>query len=133
MATSATATALTQAHQLLSTRKDEAALAKLLVAWRERRSPRIADLVDRVSDRITEARGPVRGKTVKERTAAWLAIAAKKDAADLGRLLATPWPGTWQDALPVLEAVVEFPDDPRLAVAFAKLIDATQYDTWTSK
>ncbi|GEM_PF-1109053 len=123
---------LERAYADIQRNDDEAALAALLEAWRERRVPRIADLVDRVSARITSSRGPIAAKTVKERTAKWIATAKKKDPADVGRLLATPWPGRWQDGNEVLAPLLRFPDDPRIALVFAKLVDETPYDTWTS-
>ena len=123
---------LERAYAKIERSEDEAALDALLGAWRERRLPRIADLVDRISDRLTQARGPIDAKTVKERTAKWIATAKKKDPADVGRLVATPWPGKWQDAQTVLAPLLAFPDDPRIALALAKIVDATPYDTWTS-
>jgi uncharacterized protein (TIGR02996 family) len=93
----------------------------------------VADLIDRVSAIVTEARGPIRARSVKARTEAWLAIAAKKDVADIGRLLATTWPGTWKNAMPVLEALTAFPSDPRIAFALVQLVEKAPYDTWTSE
>lgn len=119
----------------LRSAKYEEALAALIDVWRsapEKRHPRVSDLVGRVSAIVTEARGPVVGRSVKARTAAWMEIAAKKDTADVGRLLATPWPGTWKNAMPVLEALVAFPSDPRIALALAELVSRTPFDTWTS-
>src|SRR5688572_24909116 len=43
---------LERAYAKIERSEDEAALDALLGAWRERRLPRIADLVDRVSDRL---------------------------------------------------------------------------------
>jgi uncharacterized protein (TIGR02996 family) len=116
--------------------RHEEALRSLLEYWRsgrDTRHPRVADLIDRVSAIVTEARGPIRARTVKARTEAWLAIAAQKDVADVGRLLATPWPGTWTNAMPVLEALTAFPSDPRIALALVELVEAAPYDTWTSE
>jgi uncharacterized protein (TIGR02996 family) len=109
------------------------ALAKLLAAWRQLRHPRIAELVDYVSGELTAKAEPIKGKTIAARTAAWHAVEKRRDAAELGRLLATPWPGTWQPAVPVLKPLLEWPDDPRMAMAFARIVDDTPYDTWTSK
>src|SRR5690349_41873 len=79
----------------------ELAVAALLAVWRARRVPRIAELVAAASAGI--ARPPIAGKTVAERTAAWREIARLKDPGDVDRLLATPWPGTWADAQPIVD------------------------------
>lgn len=121
--------ALHQAEQALAETNDERALEALLSAWRELPHPRIADLVDRVSARITEARGAIEGKSVATRSKTWAAIAKKKDPADLGRLLATPWPGTWKGAIVVRDALTTFGPDPRLAMAFTALIMEGAYDS----
>ncbi|MGC4120087.1 MAG: TIGR02996 domain-containing protein [Myxococcales bacterium] len=121
--------ATTLAH--LEAGRDVEALEAMLDAWRACRNPRLADLVDRIGERASAARPTVSGKSVKERTERWLALAAKKESADLGALLATPWPGTWKAAVPVLEALKPF-DDPRVAMALCRLVEATPYDTYTS-
>jgi len=123
---------LAKVRKCLDKADDAGALTALLGLWRSHRLPRLADLVDRVGARIDSERGPIKAKSVKERTEAWLALAAQKDPTELGRLLATPWPGTWQPALPVLQALIAFPDDPRMAMALALIVDETPYDTWTS-
>lgn len=126
---------LDRALQKLNANDHESALDALLTAWRARRSTRIADVIDRVSEIVAARRGDggtIKGKTVKERTEKWLETAKAKDAADVGVLLATPWPGTWEHAMPVIEALARFPDDPRIAMALARLVEATPYDTWTS-
>jgi uncharacterized protein (TIGR02996 family) len=124
---------LSEARRALETGKPEQALAKLLVAWRAVRHPRIADLVDLVSEDVTAKREPIKGKTGAARTAAWQTVEEKRDAADLGRLLATPWPGTWQLALPLLRRLREWPDDPRMAMAFARIVDETPFTTSSSR
>jgi uncharacterized protein (TIGR02996 family) len=123
---------LDEAAKRLARGDREGALEALLVAWRSERHPRLADLIDRVSAQLDAARDPIKGKTVGERTKSWHEIDAKHDPADLGRLLATPWPGRWQDALPILEKLAAWPDDPRLAMALARVVDAAAYQTWTS-
>ena len=130
--TSATAGPLARARDALEKGDDESALAALLEAWREERHVRVADVIDHLSERISTARGPIEAKSVKARTAQWLEIAARKDPADVGRLLATKWPGKWKDAMPVIQALVAFPPDPRIAIALARVVEATPYDSWTS-
>ncbi|MFO0551240.1 MAG: TIGR02996 domain-containing protein [Polyangiaceae bacterium] len=109
-----------------------AALRAALEAWRSARTPRLADLVDRLSAVVTPTRPFAKTKSVKARTEAVLAALKKKNELELGGVLEQPWPGKWQDAEPVLEAVCAQPPDPRVAVALARLIDAAPYDTWTT-
>lgn len=124
--------ALVGAAEALGRADGEGALEALLRAWRETREPRVAELVERVSADVTAARPAIAAKSVKERTAAVVALAKRKNPRDLGRILEAPWPGRWQDALPVLEALRAFPADPRLAVALARVVAEGAYDTWTS-
>lgn len=120
-------------RRALAAKTDEARLDALLLAWRANRQPRIADLIDRISEPLVKAAGKVKGSSMPERTKQCLALCKTKNAVALGQVLATEWPGTWQPALPLLEAVLDLPDDPRVAAHFAKQVDATRYDTWTSK
>ncbi|MEO8698464.1 MAG: TIGR02996 domain-containing protein [Kofleriaceae bacterium] len=103
-------------------------LAELLEAWRSVRHPRIADAIELMSGELAAAAGPIRGKTAAAIEEAWLAIAARREPAELGRLLAMPWPSTWQKAMPRLEALLAWPDDPRLALAFARTLDTVPFD-----
>jgi uncharacterized protein (TIGR02996 family) len=119
---------LERAAKCLAKNDDVGALEALLAAWRKVRSTRIADAIDRVSARLPHE--PVRAPSVKARTAAWLALAKKKKAADVASLVATPWPGTWKDAVPVLEALRAIPADPRIAMALARIVEETPYDSF---
>jgi len=110
---------LEAARSALDQKEHAVALRALLEAWRAHRSPRIADLVDRVSAVVAASHPFPKTKSVKERTAAVLAGLEKKDALELGAILAQPWPGKWQDASPVLDAVWGQPADPRVALALA--------------
>ncbi len=105
----------------------------MLIAWRELRHPRIADLIDRVSARALEGQKPIRGKSVPDRVKLVQAACETKDPVEVARVLAAEWPGTWQTALPMLEAILKLPDDPRVAKELAKQVDLTRYDTWTSE
>lgn len=120
-------------RRALAAKTEEARLEALLLAWRANRQPRIADLIDRLSVPLVKAAGKVKGASMPERTKQCLALCKTKNPVALGQVLATEWPGTWQPALPLLEAVLKLPDDPRVAAHFAKQVDATRYDTWTSK
>lgn len=124
--------ALDRADQALAKSDWPAALAELLDAWRVSRAVRLAEVIDRVSERIAAERGPIEGKTVTARSAAWLAIAKEQDPADLARLLVTPWPGKWQDWVPLVDALNAYPADPRFALPFARLVEATPFDSWKS-
>ncbi|MBL8909747.1 MAG: hypothetical protein JNM17_03480, partial [Archangium sp.] len=108
-------------------------LKALLALWKRTRSPRVADLIDRVSARFEVK--PVRASSVPARVKELqkLAARAKTDPTLVLSVLATEWPGTWQGALPMLRAVLRLPEDPRVARALAEQVDATRYDTWTSK
>lgn len=120
---------LTAARGLLSAEDWEGALPQLLETWRGLRHPRLAEVIDRVSERIV--RPAVEAESVAARTEAWLALAAKGDPLDVARLLATPWPGTWTNAKPLLEALAGF-DDPRVSMGLCRLLEATPYDTYKS-
>ncbi|MDP3152184.1 MAG: TIGR02996 domain-containing protein [Archangium sp.] len=102
-------------------------LPELLRAWQDLRHPRIADLVDRVSARLLEKQKPIRGKTVPDRVQAVVAVCATNDPLEVGRVLASEWPGTWQHALPMLKAIIALPDDPRVARELARQLDANRY------
>jgi len=121
---------LEQARLAIAREDWEAALSTLLEAWRSRRAPRLADVIDRVTSRLPHA--PVPGKTVKARTESWLALVARQEARDIGSILATPWPKRWQDCVTLIDALGAFPDDPRIAVAMASIVQATPTDSWAS-
>jgi uncharacterized protein (TIGR02996 family) len=121
---------LEQARVAMATENWGAALDVLLAGWLARRAPRIADVIDRVSSRLPHE--PVRGKTVKARTESWLALAGRRSPRDVGSILATPWPKKWQDCVPLVEALGGYPDDPRIAVALASIVQATPTDSWAS-
>ncbi|MFO0597086.1 MAG: TIGR02996 domain-containing protein [Myxococcaceae bacterium] len=107
-------------------------LSALLDAWRACRHSRLANVIDRVSQPLVEAAGKIKAKSMPMRTEALIAAAKSKDPVALGQVLTTEWPGTWDKALPVLQAVIAAPDDPRVAAHFARQIDETRFDTWKS-
>lgn len=111
----------------------QAKLTALLAAWRKKKHPRIADLIDRVSEPLVRATGgPVKAKSVPERTKQVLAMLEKPDPVGVGRVLATEWPGTWEPALPVALALCRLEDDPRVAQCLAKQVDLTPYVSLSS-
>ena len=123
---------LSAALERLQAGDEVGCLRLLLDRWRKTPFPELGDAIDLVSARITRARGPISGKTLRARTERWLEIEAGRDPGDVERLLQTPWPGRWADAMPILERVVEWPSDPRVAMALARIADEVPYDTWTS-
>lgn len=126
------ADALAVAERALSEERRADALAHLLAAWRAVRHPRIANVIDFVSEELAAKQPPIKGKTLAARMKVWYQLEQPRDPATLGTLLATPWPGTWQGALAMLQPLLAWPDDPRLAIAFARVVEAYPYDTWTS-
>jgi len=108
-------------------------LEALLDAWRAHRHPRIAELIERLSAKLIQGSKPIKGKSVADRLETITTLCTKADPVEVGRVLASEWPGTWQTALPMLKAVRKLPDDPRVARVLAEQVDLTRYDTWTSK
>jgi uncharacterized protein (TIGR02996 family) len=120
---------LEQVKSALDAGDQVAALERLLDAWRDARHPRIADLIDAVSARIETQ--PIGAQSAKALNEKWLAGAKKASPAELGALLATPWPPKWQLALPRVEALLAH-DDPRVAMALARLFESAPWDSHTS-
>jgi hypothetical protein len=94
---------MTAAVRALEAEQREHALAALLEVWRAVRHPRIANVIDYVSDELVAKQPAIKGKTKAALATAWHELEQRRDPATLGRLLATSWPGTWQKALPMLE------------------------------
>jgi hypothetical protein len=116
---------ITRAAERLAAGDDAGALTDLLEAWRLAKAPALADAIDRVSARIT--RPAITGGTKILREKAWHTVAKAGDPADVPRLVDAPWPGRWEDAMPRLRRLVAWPDDPRVAMALAREVDATRY------
>ena len=90
-------------------------------------------MIDRVSARALEGTKPIKGRSVPDRVKQVQAACETKDPVEIARVLASEWPGTWQTALPMLQALLKLPDDPRVAKELARQVDLTRYDTWTSE
>jgi uncharacterized protein (TIGR02996 family) len=118
---------LRAAADALDAGAQDAALAAILDAWRVTRDPRIATLVDRIAEPISRPR--IEHDRLPDRSRAWLEIARDKDPADVGRLLAASWPGTWTEAARWMRALLRFPPDPRIAMALAEQIALQRYRT----
>lgn len=104
-------------------------LTELLVAWRASRHPRIAALIDRLDAQLIKTAGKITAKSVPARADALIKAATTKDPLELGRVLASDWPKSWQAELPVLKAVCEAPDDPRVAKKLAGLVDLAAHQS----
>jgi uncharacterized protein (TIGR02996 family) len=123
---------LEQALEALARGDDEAALGLLLAAWRACRAPRVADLIERVSARITTARGAIEGRRVRDRHRRWLEIEERRDSADLERLLHTGFPRSWKEGLRWLQRLHDWPDDPRIATGLVAQLGHKPYTSMGS-
>ncbi|HEU0037554.1 MAG TPA: TIGR02996 domain-containing protein [Kofleriaceae bacterium] len=115
--------ALGKAETALGRDDRVAALGHLLEAWRACRQPRIADLIDVVSAAVTRAREPIASGRLRTRLAAWKAVAARRDPADVGRLVKPPWRPSIDTQVLMARTLAEWPDDPRIAMFFAELLE----------
>ncbi|MDP1922380.1 MAG: TIGR02996 domain-containing protein [Myxococcales bacterium] len=104
-------------------------LAELLIAWRALRHPRVADLIDRLDAKLLATAGRITARSVPARAEALISAAKTKNPLDVGRVLASEWPKAWQAELPVLQAVCEAPDDPRVAKKLAALVDLAAHQS----
>lgn len=104
-------------------------LTELLIAWRALRHPRIAELIDRLDAQLIKTAGKITAKSVPARADALIKAATTKDPLEVGRVLASDWPKSWQAELPVLKAVCEAPDDPRVAKKLAALVDLAAHQS----
>jgi uncharacterized protein (TIGR02996 family) len=105
---------------------ERAELTALLIAWRARRAPALADLIDHVSARIAARLPPISGRTGKATLVQWLERARAGDPAEVGLLLAG-LTDTWRTGraemiAPRLDELERFADDPRVGVAVLALL-----------
>lgn len=119
-------------HAALTAKTDATRLSALLSAWRKQRHPRIADLVDAASEPLVKSAGPLSGASVAARVKTCLRLLTKGDDVDVGRVLATEWPGAWEAALPLVQALAKL-DDPRVAKRFAQEVERAQYASLASR
>lgn len=107
-------TALATARGLLEKRRFPQALVPLLAAWAETRSPQIAAFVARTRARFTRAALPLGGSYQKKQER-WLALATRRDSADVPRLLAALNDATEDQISERLAVLTAFPPDPLIA------------------
>ncbi len=105
--------------------EDEAALAELCELWRESRAPDVAEAIDLLSAKVAPPRVPP-GKSVADRDAAWRKLEEELRPAALGRMLETflDVPTKWV-APRIARLDSRWPDDPRIAMALARMMEAT--------
>jgi len=98
------------------------AAARLLSAWRDRRHPRLAEVLERLDAtmELPEITAPTREKT----HARWVEIAERGRVADLSRLLAGLGRRPLSQFAERLSLLLRFAPDPRLAMALARFIEA---------
>ncbi len=106
---------------------DAGALAHLIDAWRALPAPELASLIERVSDRATQARAPVDGKTLTTKHHAFFEIASKRNPVDLPRLLAVVPTMRSAQAAEELDALLMWPADPRTTPFFLQMINKPPY------
>ena len=110
-------TELGKIHDALQRHDAGAALAAALEAWRAIRSPVLADLVERLSERGAADRPPLASGLPRERDVEWLGRAAAGDPSDLPHLLPGLAAGNSKLALRRLGTLADWPGDPRLGAA----------------
>jgi uncharacterized protein (TIGR02996 family) len=96
-------------------------LEQLLLEWRATHDPALEELIVRLGAEVGRARGEVVAKSKTELEGAWIALAARRDPADLPRLLDAPWPPFWKHALVRVQALATFPADPRISLRLAEI------------
>ncbi|HWO25567.1 MAG TPA: TIGR02996 domain-containing protein [Kofleriaceae bacterium] len=118
--------ALAAARAARAAGDERAELTALLMAWRARRAPALADLIDHVSARIAARLPPIAAKTGKATLVQWLERARAGDPAEVGLLLAglaEAWRTARAEVIaPRLDALARFADDPRVGVAALALL-----------
>lgn len=103
--------------------RDEDALEALLAAWRASPNVALAEVIELLGAKLDARRSRPAGKTVKDKEAAWHAMAGQGRAADLGGLLATI--AEVARAAPLegrIAALAARPPDPRVAIKLATMI-----------
>ncbi|MBM4781880.1 MAG: hypothetical protein GQE15_29730 [Archangiaceae bacterium] len=111
---------LDQAKRALESGKLSEGVVALLEAWRAVPAPRIADVLDGLSKR--SPRGPIQGKNQAELTRAFLERVAEKNPLDPPRLAEVIGTTRSQQMVEQLEALLDWPADPRWTTPFLRLL-----------
>jgi len=98
------------------------ALTQALAAWRGCRHERIAQLIERLSAKLASTRPRPGGKTADAKQAAWLALVAQDDPADLDALLVTLPEARKAKPLEQRLGALRGRIDPRIAKAMVALL-----------
>ncbi|HWO25568.1 MAG TPA: TIGR02996 domain-containing protein [Kofleriaceae bacterium] len=118
--------ALAAARAARAAGDERAELTALLIAWRVRRAPALAELIDHVSARIAARLPRIAARTGKATLVQWLERARAGDPAEVGLLLAglaDAWRTPRIEVIaPRIAALERFTDDPRVGVAVVALL-----------
>lgn len=114
---------LEAARQRLNEGRLAAALEELIDAWRARRLPQLADVIDLLSARLEPALPPIRGRNRKLLHEAWLNVANERRPIDLERLLTAFSTQPWTCVGERIERLASV-DDPRVTRTFAAFFHA---------
>jgi uncharacterized protein (TIGR02996 family) len=113
---------LAQASDAVDRQDLRATLEALLAAWRDRRSPAIADVIDLVSESLAAAQPKIEGKTRAAFQARWLEVASHDDAAELGPLLAVLEQEPCTMIRDRIDRLAVRPEDPRISRALVAFL-----------
>ena len=95
---------------------------ELLAAWRALRAPELADVLAAASELAASDRPPVSGRSQRDLHAAWMQLAAGRDALDIDRMLAALAHGNLNQAIERIAWLVSWEPDPRVAAGLEALI-----------
>lgn len=111
----------------------EADLDLMLASWRDHPAPELADAIDRAAVRVIPSRTDLLTLPKKSVHAVWMALAAKRNAGDLNALLDALTVGTIDEIGARLAELAKWPDDPRLAMAAARLVESVPFQSTSSQ
>jgi len=124
---------LTDALRALAAGEEDRALELLIEAWREARASELAELVELLSQRLARATPKLDGK-LEVFQARWLAVARRRHAVDLPRLLDSILHTTQRSGVAIVAALAErgaalagWPADPRTAAGIAAHLNARSF------
>jgi hypothetical protein len=108
---------------------DTSSLARLLEAWRVSRDASIEPAIVQLGAEAARRRGAIAARSRHELEVAWQVIAARRDPADLDRLLLAPWPDGGAAQVSRIEALRNFAPDPRIERALPRLRELSRAPT----